>query len=410
MILLHKVLLNILMMADLCFSSRFYLGVAPELTQRLLLSSILIISVFYLSIALLRGHVIPILIYVLAVTLVCGQMIVFSINFSADINWNTAAQYSVFLSFMPVFVASRDGISNYIVKRLSVYAYAYVSLYIFYSIGNQFNLLPAQLTRPLILNDVERGERLFSYAGALAYAWFVSIKKLRNFNVINFVLFTMTAAANLLTISRVYLLCLGIVTAMSLINFKRSTIRTVCLLSLVVVSLTLLYGLVDARWNPFFQFAGTDSSGLGRALEYDIARELISQSPILGYGVAVSPDFVVTLTGLGFFAGSDLGAVGLVLDYGIIGLLLYFVCALISTSYIPKLGWWADPLFLKGSTLSIYGCIAPVLFAPGGVFYFAALFGIWLSQELNDTKVVLASSLADNSKLSSIPAAPPQTR
>ncbi len=383
----HRVMIHVIIVCDLCFSSRLYQAILPDIAQRLLLSTLLLVSIGYLAITVLRGHVVPALLAVLAGGLILGQINVFAANWGMDINWPGIAQYSVFMCFIVIFVISRDGLAPYFVRTLAIYAFIYVAFYIGFVLSYHAGVLPAQISRPLLLNDAERGDRFFAYAAALAFTWYIAIDTVRKrVTVGTLSLLLACALANILTVSRVYLLCLMVITALSICRMPRWLIRAVGVSALFIVSAVLLYGMVDTRWNPFYAFASNDTSGLGRAFEYQVAQELLSRSPIWGVGLFSSPEQPGLLTGISFFAAGDLGTAGVLLDLGLLGLLLFLVSSLIACSMIgivPDLH--ANALFQTGCTLALYGTIAPILFAPGGTFYFAVILGMWLAQETRRT-------------------------
>lgn len=383
----HRAMIHVIIIADLCFSSRLYQAVLPDIAQRLLLSTLLLVSIGYLVISVLRGHVVPALLAVLAGGLILGQINVFAANWGMGINWPGIAQYSVFMCFIAIFVISRDGLAPYFIRTLVTYALIYVAFYIGFVAAYHAGVLPAQISRPLLLNDAERGDRFFAYGAALAFTWYFAIDRIRErVTVGTLLMFLACALANILTLSRVYLLCLMVVTALSVLRMPRWLIRAVGLGALFFVSGVLLYGMLDVRWNPFFTFASNDTSGLGRAFEYQVAQELLSRTPVWGLGLPSSPEQPALLTGVSFFSAGDLGTAGVLLDLGLLGLLLFFASSCVACSQIHIVpNSHANALFLTGCTLAFYGTIAPLLFSPGGTFYFAVILGMWLAQETRQT-------------------------
>lgn len=374
-------MIHAIIAADLCFSSRLYMAILPEIAQRILLSTLLLVGLAYLGLALMRGHVVPVLLFLLAGGLIIGQLIVYQVNWGMAANPTGVAQYTVVLTFIVFFVIGRDGLADHAMRVLAIYALGYVCFYIAY-VGAYFaGVLPPSFTTALLLRDIERGDRFFAYAGALAFSWYVALNRVRAHRTAGRIaVFGVCALANVLTLSRVYLACLAAVTILDLLRVPRAVIRIVCIGALCVASSVLLYGLVDTRWNPFFALSGNDTSGIGRALEYQIAQDLLVRSPILGLGLSSSPEQPGLLTGISFFAAADLGMAGIVLDLGILGLSLFLIASWIACIRPPMLrDYRGDALNLTGCTLAMYGCIAPILFLPGGAFYFAAILGTWLA-------------------------------
>lgn len=381
---LHRVAIHAIVVADFLYSSRLYRAVLPDIAQRVLLLTLVGFNLLYFGFALLRGHVIPVLVTVLAGSLIIGQMLVFEYNWGMEPNITGVGQYSVIFSFITFFIVSRDGLSTYAVKILFRYALVYVTIYLVLVLGYFLGLLPPQISTPLLYNDVERGDRFFAYAGALAFCWFLALARARErLSVPIAALLLVCALANLLTLSRVYLLSLSVVTALTLAGASRRLIRTVCVGALFLLTGVLTYGFIDPSWNPFFVFSSGDTSGFGRALEYQIAQDLLASTPLFGLGLSSLPEQPGLLTGIPFFSPGDFGATGMWFGLGMLGLGLFLVSSLISCSHIRLLpASYADALFCVGCTLAFDGWLVPALFSPDGTFYFAAILGMWLAQEI----------------------------
>lgn len=380
---IHRMATHVLIGADLLYCSRLYLVFLPDFAQRLLLSTQILVSVFYIFIAVLRGYIAAVLISVACICLVIGQALIFEQSWSVPLNWNGIGQYGAFLSFVPIFIMARDEAAPYFVAMLVRYAVGYAFAYSLMSLMHSVGLLPPQITAPLTLNDLERGDRLYAHPGALAFAWYASLLLVQQRPTgLRAALFLVSALANVLTLSRVYLGCIAIVSALSVVRAPRRWIGIACFGTFGVLSAILVYGMIDTRWNPFFAFASNDTSGIGRALEYQIAQEIMGRSPMLGMGLTSFSDYHFSATGLSYFAPGDLGLVGVLLDYGAIGVLLFLVAAAIACAHnqlIPKP--FDHAFFLLGCTFVLDSSISPNMFAPAGSFYFLVIFGLWLAQE-----------------------------
>jgi hypothetical protein len=378
---LHRLSIHLVLASDICFLSKLYIGILPDFTQRVLLLTLTVIAFMYWVIALLRGHLLAASLGALAVAIVFGQIIVFEANWDMAPNWSGAGQYAVFLSFLPIFIMARDGQAGHVTKLLALYSFAYAAIYIGWATAYQAGIVPRQFVSSILLSDTERGDRLFAYLGALSYAWYVALGRVRaDPSAWSFSALLVCATANILTLSRVYLTCLGVVTILNLIGASTRTIRFICLGTMLGVGSVISYGLVDSRWNPFL-LTSADSSGLGRALEFQVSQELYANSPVLGLGLASTPDYPPLISGISFFSPGDFGVAGVLLDFGILGIVLFLVSSAVSCAPIVITGDANQRiLFLNGCTFVLYGCIAPVLFSPGGIFYFAANLGLWLAQ------------------------------
>ena len=379
----HRFLIHVVIGADLCYNSRLYLFIFSDAAQRVILSSEIVIAAFYILIAIARGYITVVLISVACICLVLAQLWTFGQNWNVPLNWPGIGQYGAFLSFVPIFIMARDGVATYVVRTLARYAIAYTFLYLAISLLHSVGLLPPQISTPLILNDIERGDRLWSHSGALGFVWYVSLVRVQERTTgAHVMLLLVSAMANIMTLSRVYLGCIVVVSILSVVRASRNAIRAVCLCSFGILSSALVYGMLDTRWNPFFAFASNDTSGLGRALEYQIAQEIIGRSPMLGMGLTSFSNYHFSVTGLTYFSPGDLGLVGVLLDYGLIGLCLFLVSSLITCAYneyIPKP--FDQVLFLQGCTLVLDSTIAPNMFSPQGAFFFLVILGFWLAYQ-----------------------------
>ena len=380
---IHRILIHVLIGADLCYNSRLYLFMFSDAAQRILLLSEIFIAVFYIFIAIARGYIAVVLISISCVCLILGQAWIFEQNWNVPLNWPGIGQYGAFLSFVPIFIMARDGAATYVVRTLTRYAIAYTFFYLAISLLHGIGLLPSQISTPLILNDMERGDRLWAHSGALGFVWYVSMVRVQERPTgARVMLLLVSALANIMTLSRVYLGCIALVSILSVVRTPRYVIRAVCLGSFGILSSVLVYGMVDTRWNPFFAFASNDTSGLGRALEYQIAQEIIGRSPMLGMGLTSFANYHFSVTGITYFAPGDLGLVGVLLDYGLIGLCLFLIASLIACAYNKSLPKPFDQaLFLQGCTFVLDSSITPQMFAPNGAFFFLVIFGFWLAYE-----------------------------
>ena len=173
-----------------------------------------------------------------------------------------------------------------------------------------------------------------------------------------------------LTLSRVYIACTVVISALWIARFQLSTVRTVCLAVLWVATLTYIYGLLEPTWNPFMLFAG-DTSGSIRADEYEITRYFIQQDYLWGAGIPSVQADVKSLTGNLYFAAGDLGTFGVWMDLGIFGLCFFMIGSHIVCHVIKQVEDRFRPaLVLTGCLYTSYACISPqILYSTGGTFF-----------------------------------------
>lgn len=373
----HKLAIHLLLLTDILYSSRIYRAVDDPILQTGLLSVFVVLGVLYSFLAILQRNYVCIAIAIIFVFVTYNQLQQFSVLSQYPVNYNSAGQLLELTILVTAGVISRLGLSDYLVKRVYVYAVWYTVSYTIVAIAYHVNILPERILDAIVLRDVERGERLFNYSTATAFAWFVCLYRVRRkFNLLHLSTLLICGLAVILTLSRVYIIFMLLLSVMYLVRFRHTTIRMTSLIILWSVSLSYFYGLLDANWN-LFSFFATDSSGGTRALEYEIARSFIWQNPLWGIGFPPVPEAVGALTGDYYFAPNDLGTFGIWVDWGFIGLMLFFIGSHLVSRF--KRGLSTDfewPIFLTGCLLAGYGCIAPNAFYPGGATYFSIIVGI----------------------------------
>lgn len=317
----------------------------------------------------------------LATMLLINQLFVFSDLSKALVSFNAIFQFIWLVTFVIFFVMSRDGHRQYIVETLFFYATIYTVAYSFVALCYQAGILSQDFLKPLIMEDLERGQRLFNYSSATAFAWFGWLCRARyrpNLTTISMVM--ICGLSVYLTLSRVFILFLVIISFAFLFRLALVYVKVICLSALWSLSAISLYGFFDGSWNPFELFAG-DSSGSFRMMEYNVARYLLWQNPLFGLGIAPTAADAWRLINQEFFAAGDLGVIGVWFDFGLIGLLLFFIGSHICCRHISGVSQgYALPLRLTGCLLAGYGCIAPVIFYAAGATYFAVLLGLWFDR------------------------------
>ncbi|MBQ0820533.1 hypothetical protein KBI52_09995 [Microvirga sp. HBU67558] len=377
---IHKSAVWVLLVADVIFTSRLNRIIDNPNSQPALLGIFLLSFLIYTGVILINGRALIALGAFAAAVLIVFQVMLFSNVTGMPSPITTALQFFPVLSFTVFFSLANSELRQYTCRTYYYISQLYVFIYLLASICYIFNILPTNILRSLVLTDVERGERLFFYPAAMALCWFFSLSSVRrNISATSITLLAINGIANVLTLSRVYLLCLLAISLVYIATSERRIIRFLSLSALFLTSAVLVYGIIDTRWNPFELFSG-DSSGGARALEYRTAQHFLRLYPIAGIGIEPSSYEVGFLTGNYYFAAGDLGAVGVWWNFGLCGLLLFLVASIISCQPIrnldTKFQW---PFFLTGCLIAAYGSIAPVIFAAGGSTFFALIFGMWLS-------------------------------
>jgi len=375
----NRLLVNLTIFCDLLFTSRLYLAANVPIVQTGLLGIGTALVLLYAGYCMLMGKFAPIIFVVGLVALILNQMSFFSSISAVPMDINSAFQYLWILSFAVFYGVSVGGDRDYILKRVVFYATAYVVIYTLLAVGQRVGAVPGQLLAALTSNDVERGDRLFMYAGAACFAWFYWFNRIvqRRRSLSTFVFAFFALAAIILSLSRVFILVVAFLSALHFVGIRPKYMRIICLTILSAVSTYVLSGLFIQTFNPFEAFAN-DSSGLYRAIEYRMAQQYIAADPIHGFGIAPSGEAATHFMAndLAMFA-ADLGPAGVWFDFGLVGLVLYFVGLWFASSRPTTLRFDLGlPLFMTGCFMTAYGCMAPVMISSGGATYFALILAV----------------------------------
>lgn len=377
---LHRCVIHLLLIADLLFTSRIYRAIETIPTQPLLLGSATLLIAVYLVMALWRGFGwAPFLLILLLALLLC-QMVVFSSIADVPVNWNAGFQFCWLFTFIIFFLAIEDGHGEYLGKTLFLYASIYIFVYVVMSLLLRLGLLPVTAFPGMVLDDAERGHRLFNYGIASAYAWFGWTQRFRIMrSTKSLVMLGVSGLAIYFSFSRVISIAIILLTLIYLSGVNLRSIGRFAFLLFALVSAVIIFGVFDTDWNPFIYFS-RDSSGSFRLQEYELARALLRLHPSLGIGIPPNAEEAWDLIQQDYFAASDLGLMGVWFDWGLAGVLLFVAGSYVSCS--PRVicaSEWNAPLVLTGCLMAVYGCIAPVIFYPAGVTYFAVLAGFFLA-------------------------------
>lgn len=374
-----KLIAHVFLLADLLFNSRLYrlFGVAAFQPVLLGLGAAIMFGAFAWGV--FRGYLTTSVLAIILLGLMVHQMYFFSSQSLVLPQVNSIFQYLWLLSFVVFYALFSEGLFASASRFLVGYSSAYVMLYVVLSLATILNVIPSDFFAPLTLLDLERGARVFIYAPAAAYAWFFWLQKCRvDRNRLNVAMCFLCAAAIGLSLSRVYILVVSLVTCFMLCKLSPRSLGYVCAVLFFAAAGFNLFGLVDVDWNPYSEFAG-DSSGSYRIIEYELARFFIDKNPLFGFGLAPTPKAAGLVLTNDFFSASDIGPTGVWFDWGITGLLLFIIGSAIT--FIPyKPGPEADfnaPLYLTACVLGLYGCLAPLIFT-GGATFFGFIFAGWL--------------------------------
>lgn len=377
---IHHVCTHALLVIDLLYASRLY-RVVGDFTQPILLGSAAAIMLFYCGCAIMRGRFMLPVLAICFIALVMHQIALFADRLHIAMQPNIFFQFMWLLSFLPFGILARTVGVNYLFKCVVGYSTGYCFFYALAALAQMVGAMPGGLLAAITSSDVERGSRLFLYASIACFAYFYWLGQLRDkVTYDRLFYFFVCAAASVLSLSRVYLLIIFLLTVLFIVSQRPAWVSIAARTVLIVGSAYVLSGMVYHSFNPFDQFNG-DSSGAYRAMEYEIIRSRIWMDAFWGFGVPPSGEMMKTFLGEYMIFSGDLGPLGVWFDLGILGLCLYYYllwkCSEPLRFLPPDYGW---PLLLAGSMMTAYGCMAPLaLAAPGGSTLTGLIIGLGLS-------------------------------
>lgn len=381
---LHRLFVHALLLIDLAYSSRLYRVINPTTLQPLILATCAAIIVFYSVYLIARGTILPVILAAGYVWLIFNQIAVFADRAWIPFNANTFFQYIWLLTFVPFAGICMAGERDYLLKWVMVYGTAYCGFYALASTLQTAGLLPGQFLEAIVSSDVERGARIYMYLGlaCLAYFyWLTQIRKRRTYASV--ICFSICLSASLLSLSRVYILIVILLTILFLAQPKPALMKITTRLLLIGGSAFVLSGMLYPSFNPFAYFSN-DSSGSYRAFEYEIVRQRVEMSPFWGFGLSATSDAKEAFLGPYLIFSGDLGPLGVWFDFGVIGLAGYAVvlwkCSQPQRNIRYDFGW---PLFLTGAMMAAYGFMAPLAVTEGGSTMTGLIVGLGLASGIH---------------------------
>jgi hypothetical protein len=237
----------------------------------------------------------------------------------------TAPIYSAMASYLPVlsflvFTECRLPLRS-VLATIATISLVYLIVYV---LGHSYLLRVNQSSGVGVLPaDGARSARLYLLAAWASFAVFHGYlgRNLQPAYRAALVLFGL--AALILSNSRTYQLIFMIVGVATVLGRTGLMLRLGIFVSFVVLTLTMLAGLMVPGWNPY-SYMAWDSSAAFRSVEYTRALIGIGQHWLLGVGITADSAVMAKFLHAGRYDlmfSSDLGSVGVMLMMGVPGLL-----------------------------------------------------------------------------------------
>jgi hypothetical protein len=292
------------------------------------------------------------------------------------VNLNAIAIYLPLLAFVPFYEA--DIPIGQIMRVWVMVTAVYLLVYVF---ANGRLTSGAEASSALLLNHNQSGKRVFLAAAHASFVAFYGLRVRHLHPGLRVALIALAVCALWMSGSRTFLLVFGMVFMIGAAGQMTRFVRIALFVLVMSVAAMLLAGLLWPGWNPF-DYMIWDDSAYYRGHEYAVAMREIVRHPLLGVGISGVAVDLQHYFGTARFEplfGSDLGALGPLIDFGLIGLAA-FVCALYFALVpeTPSHRFDVDALKLTCITCAVNGVISPILLFDPGASFLMLLIAIWL--------------------------------
>ena len=388
---LDVLLLHLFLAGDMIISARFYEFIGFSIRSPLLYMTVASLLVFALRM-LQKSYLPEIVIFLLLIVGMVIQIVHFTAISRQAENFNSLAQYYTLFSFVVFSNFIGEGDIDYLLKTIYRYACIYVVIYVVASVLVTVNLLPGDITARLTQTDVERGARILIVSSTtlycLHYAYFNYLAT-RKYSLLLMVIFSM--AALLISQSRLLIVVAVLLWSVSIVFRSRSALSTFAFVAFLALSGGMLFGMIDAQWNPFTLF-GDDTSALVRTRGYESVRQILTVHPALGVGIANDDADLVAFTSNPTLAAADLGPIGIWFVFGLGGLVLYVVSVYVQC-FCTRFGGCGTvgnnkAIQYTACVIGLFGCLTPTWFNGSIVGIFFALYLRGQSSSLHSEAVV----------------------
>jgi hypothetical protein len=327
-----------LLIAVVMYSNFFDLTTFGSLARTVLIALIGALAIWGIVYGLIVGETSAAAVSTFCLLTIWSGLFIFAQNTGQSPNYLAGGMYyagALAALFAVDFRKGRGLLLFRLLYRLGViYAVLYTILFLMYQIG----VLNPNLDGDLWIvesGESARGPRLFLAAPLIFYSIFVDIEQLRTKRefwriwllvLYLFVVYLSGGRGNIVVAAAVILLS-AVITSRALQAWLFATLSVF----LLVYAVTAGFG----EYNPFDVFERTQSAFV-RQLSVQVVQRLIPQYWLLGAGVPWGGSGYVYLTSSVWFYTSDIGVIGILFSYGIVGLCLYIILCVMAVAVKPS--------------------------------------------------------------------------
>ncbi len=280
------------------------------------------------AICLVRGMVLQSILGFIGLGWIFFYTTVFSINSGIPFTFSAGGEYFGY-SFLALFALTlRDRSFEKLIQWLYVLSVGYAVVYILASFAVQLGFIDVgAATRAVVTaDDAGRGNRLVVATMPFVFGTMMTIVRLtRSFSLIHALILVLFIGGWFLTSSRTIMVALLAVILAYVVIRRSHLVATGTLVAFLLGLLGSMLLVFYPDYNPYY--LATDISGLIRVMSVNIVSDQISEFWLAGGGIAFGVEGYYPITGSRYFYPGDIGLVGMLFAYGVIGLVAY--CSLV---------------------------------------------------------------------------------
>lgn len=382
--MLKRVILHASLIVSLITASYFYLPFGRE-NYTLLLAAIWGCIAAATALAALQRRTLLVASVVGLVAVLALWVWRFQDVTNVPANYNAIAGYGLVLLFVvyALFAGSGDEVLQAFERYSRIYVVLYVLAAMLLVTGAISNLIAL---RPLVIFDVSRDPRLYIAHGPVLFLGYLGVDRFihRSGNQLrNLFDAGIAITAVVMSASRVFTIVALVMLALVIFVRRPKIVGFIAFGLMLSVTSWLFMNIPLPGANPF-EALGSDRSGFIRYLTYFKAREQIIEHWGLGVGIPSAATDQATWLSVQNFSESDLGMVGILFTFGVLGVVAYYLSAWLACSMATRKAqgetFRARALAYCCAALALYGVISPSLWYGGGTIAFAIALGQWANR------------------------------